>query len=244
MSKLRFPFSELVRETRTLQSIARSFLDPSTTWVLDQFNSQLERTWGAQEAQVRLELRPLRTRPNKGAHEAGDRRGRQSVYAVISGTWDVMPLGPRRSRTRRELAFSGIASTRVELYDRNDVNTRLAMWRLELGADDAPGCYFHVQILGDSGDPPFPSSIPIPRLPSLFVTPMSAIEYVLGEIYQDEWAQETARDTEELLRWRGLQQQRLHCLFTWYQDKTQGSLSSPWMNLKSAKPDESMFIRN
>ena len=118
------------------------------------------------------------------------------------------------------------------------------MWRLELGADDSPGCYFHVQILGDSNDTPFPSSIPIPRLPSLFVTPMSVIEYVLGEIYQDEWAQETARRTDDLLHWRRLQQQRLQCLFTWYQDKTQGSLSSPWMNLKSAKPDESMFIRN
>ena len=244
MAGLRFLFSELVRETRTLQNIAQRFLDPSTLWVLEQFRSQLESIWGAQEMQVRLALSPLRTRPNSGAHEAGGRRGRPSVYAVISGTWDLTPLGPSKHRAKRELAFTGIASTKVELYEHNDSNNRLAMWRLELGADDAPGCYFHVQILGDSGHPPFPRSIPIPRLPSLFVTPMSSIEYVLGEMFQEEWAQEAARGTAESLRWRVLQQQRLSGLLSWYQSKMQGSLSSPWMNIKTAKPDEAMFTQN
>ena len=244
MAGLRFLFSELVRETSALQSIARRFLDPGTHWVLKQFQSQLESIWCAQEVQVRLALSPLHTRPNNGAHEAGGRRGRQSVYAVISGTWDLTPLGPSKHRAKRELTFSGIASTKVELYAHDDEDTRLAMWRMELGADGAPGCYFHVQILGDSNDPPFPNSIPIPRLPSLFVTPMSAVEYVLGEIFQDEWAQETARRTNDLLHWRRLQQQRLQCLFRWYQNKMLDSVSSPWMTLKSAQPDDSMFIRN
>ena len=241
MSGLRFRLSELIRETRALQSIARRFLDPRSIWALKRFNSQLESIWGAREAEIRLELPPFRTRPNEGAHEAGHRRGGQSVYAVISGAWDVVPLGPSRRRPGRELAFTGIASTRAELYDSRDEGTRLAMWRLELGDDNSPGCYVHAQILGDSERPPFPSSIPVPRLPSHFVSPMSAVEYVLGEMFQDKWARETASGTDDSLHWRGLQQRRLQRLFSWYQRAIEDPVSSPWMTLKSAKPDVSTF---
>lgn len=241
MSGLRFSFSELIRETRTLRSIARRFLDPGTIWSLEQFNSHLESIWGAREAEIRLELPPLRTRPNEGAHEAGHRQGGQSVYAVISGAWDVVPLGRGGRRPKRELEISGMASTRAELYDSKDEGTRLAMWRLELGDDNSPGCYVHAQILGDSERPPFPSSIPIPRLPSHFVSPMSAVEYVLGEMFQDEWARETAKSTSDSIHWRSLQQRRLQCLFSWYRREIEDSVSSPWMTLKSAKPGASMF---
>ena len=242
MSGLRFPISELVRETRTLRHIARNFLDPVTIWVFGRFESELNAIWGAREAQTRLELPPVRTRPNNGAHEIGRRRGQRNVYAVISGIWDVVPLGQSRRQPKRELAFTGIASTRVELYDSTDENARLAMWRLEMGDGNAPGCYFHAQVLGDSGQPPFPSSVPIPRLPSHFVTPMSTIEYVLGEVFQDEWERETTRGTGDLLHWRSLQQRRLLCLFSWYRDAIRESVASPWMTLKAAKPNDSMFI--
>ena len=241
MSGPRFRLSELIRETRALQSVAGSFLDPGTIWVLERFNSQLESIWGAREAEIRVELAPLRTRPNEGAHEAGNRQGGRNLYAVISGTWDVVPLGPSRRRPGRELAFTGMASTRTELYDSRDEDTRLAMWRLELGDDNSPGCYVHAQILGDSERPPFPGSIPIPRLPSHFVSPMSAVEYVLGELFQDEWARATARGTSDAIHWRSLQQRRLQCLFSWYRGAIEDSVSSPWMTLKSAKPGASMF---
>ena len=221
--------------------MARGFLDPGTTWAFDRFNSRLESIWGAREAETRLELPPLCTRPNEGAHEAGHRQGARSLYAVISGTWDVVPLGPSRRRPGRELAFTGLASTRAELYDSRDADARLAMWRLELGDSRSPGCYFHAQVLGDSERPPFPSSIPIPRLPSYFVSPMSAVEYVIGEMFQDEWAKETARRTSDSLRWRSLQKRRLQSLFSWYRRAVEDSVSSPWMTLKSAKPDVSMF---
>ena len=241
MSELRFRLSELVDETRTLKRMALGFLDPGTTWALDRFNSRLESIWGARETEVRLELPPLRTRPNEGAHEARHRRGGRSLYAVISGTWDVVPLGPRPGLPGRELAFTGLASTRAELYDRRDGDTRLAMWRMELGDDHAPGCHFHAQILGDSDQPPFPSSIPVPRLPSFFASPMSAVEYVLGELFQEKWARETARGTNDSLRWRSLQRRRLQCLFSWYRREVEDCVSSPWMTLKSAKPGASMF---
>ena len=79
------------------------------------------------------------------------------------------------------------------------------MWRVELGADDAPGCYFHTQILGDREESPFPKSVPIPRLPSPFVTPMAAVEFVLGELFQDKWQEEARRTRDPQRRWRSIQ---------------------------------------
>ena len=239
MAGLRFLHTELLRETTVLRTMAKSFLEPTTIWVLDNFRSGLESIGSAQERDQPLELRCLRTKPSKD-YEAGRRQGGQDVYAVISGIWKLRPLGS--SGPKQEIEFCGIASTKIELYASDEPSTRLAMWRLELGADDAPGCYVHAQILGDSNDPPFPKSVPIPRLPSIFVTPMSAVEFVLGELFQDKWAKETAGNTDAASFWRARQQQRLQSLFSWYQDCLKKAGSSPWMALKEAKPEGGMFL--
>ena len=109
------------------------------------------------------------------------------------------------------------------------------MWRLELGADNAPGCYVHAQILGESNCSPFPKSVPIPRLPSIFITPMSAVEFVLGELFQDVWRRTTAGNSGPEQRWKALQKERLERLLAWYQRELTSPLASPWMTLKEAK---------
>ena len=174
-----FRFADLVKEAEALKSVGRDFLDRNTDWALDHFKDHLESIWSAKsETPIRLNLNKLRT-------IEANLRGK-NLYAEISGTWELTPLGVRSEkeqiRCRREVVFSGIASTKLELYlvGRAD---RIAMWRLELGAVDSPGCYFHAQVLGDSVCPPFPKAVKIPRLPSFFVTPMAAIDYVLGEVF-------------------------------------------------------------
>ena len=242
MPGLRFPFAELERETKTLKEVASSFLDTRTTWVLDKFGADIRNISGTSAGTMTtLEFqKPLRTVPNAGGHEVGRRSG-SSLYAKISGIWEVQAMGSRLT-PRRQMEFCGKASTKVELYACDAPTKRIAMWRLELGAKDSPGCYVHAQILGDSSQPPFPKSIPIPRLPSLFVTPMSAVEFVLGELFQDQWAQESAKNNDDALYWRALQKRRLGHILSWYQSTFQNPVSSPWMDLKTAKPDGEMFL--
>ena len=209
---------------------------------LGKFLSNLQSIGSEPEGTVhRLDLRPLHTRPSEGEYEAGSRQGGEKIYAVISGTWKLRRLGNHKS-PKRKIEFCGNASTKIELYASDEPCKRLAMWRLELGADDAPGCYIHAQILGDSDDPPFPKSVPIPRLPSIFVTPMSAVEFVLGELFQDKWAQRTSRSTGDTQIWQKYQRQWLERLFSWYKGAVEGSSSSPWMALKAAKPDGKLFL--
>lgn len=244
MAGLRFAFAELVRETKALKTIARDFLDPNTTWALDQLVSNIESLWSS-TAGTTLTLAPLWTLPSHGAYEPGDRRGGPSIRAVITGTWDVAPLGINAkkpiARQKRLLEFCGAASTKIELFEATN-GGRIAMWRMELGADDAPGCYVHVQVLGDTDAPPFPHSVPVPRLPGIFVTPMSAIEYVLGELFQDQWTKAAMGDSGDLPYWRELQRERLRRLLAWHQGELQNLISSPWMTLKAAKPAPALFL--
>ena len=239
MAGLRFKIAELERETKALKTVATRFLDSKTLWALDHFLSNLESIRGARgERACVLELRCLHTRPSKN-YEAGSRHGGKKIYAVISGTWELRLLGNHPPGARK-VEFCGRASTRIELFASDRVP--LGMWRLELGADDSPGCYVHAQILGDSDKPPFPKSVPIPRLPSIFVTPMSAVEFVLGELFQDEWAKATAGNSGDAPYWRALQQERLQRLFLWYQDNLRNLVTSPWMALKRAKPESDLFL--
>ena len=187
MAGLRFRITELVLEARALKTMGRKFLDSGSVWVLDRFSSDLESVRGAAEHHpCRLELGSLLTTPST-SYEPCNRHGGQRVHAAISGIWDVRPRGNRGNR-KREIEFCGKASTKIELYaSEPQPATLLSMWRMELGAYDSPGCYVHAQILGDADEPPFPRSVPIPRFPSIFVTPMTAVEFTLGELFQDEW---------------------------------------------------------
>ena len=244
MAGFRFLFTDLQQEIIALKKMAKSFFDSQTSWALDGFLTDFSSIGNQQGETVhKLNLQPLQTIPSEGEYEVAYRKGGRNIYAIISGTWELRPLG-RRPDPRREIEFCGNASTKIELYAEDAPETLLAMWRMELGAEDSPGCYVHAQILGDSDNPPFPKSVPIPRLPSIFVTPMSGVEFVLGELFQDRWEQRTFRNTGDTHNWHRLQRQWLYRLFSWYQNElsNSGSSSSPWMTLKKAKPDGTLFL--
>lgn len=233
MAGLRFKIAELEREIRAMETMGKEFFKSHTLWTLEDLRKHLNSIGGAQKGKAHpLELQCLHTIPS----DQYDRKAGKKIYAVISGKWKLRPL------EKREIEFCGIASTRIGLYASDNPKTLLARWSLELGAEDSPGCYVHAHILGDPVDSRFPKSVPIPRLPSLFVTPMSAIEFVLGELFQNEWAEATARGNHEVKNWRALQKKWLQSLFSWYRREMEKTDFSSWMALKNAKPEDSMFL--
>ena len=235
MAGLQFTISELIRESQALREIAIDYLDPNFTWSIHKFESDIKSIWDAEERKFNLELKPLHTIPTE--------INGQKIYAICTGIWDVTPIGnPNSNYPNRKIEFSGIASTKIELFKKNDRNTPISMWRLELGTHNSPGCYFHSQILGQSTEPPFPKSVPIPRLPSLFITPMAAIEYVIGELFQENWKKTVASGSGNAPYWRKLQQCRLKILLSWYQDLLTNTDTSPWMIIKTSKPENDMFL--
>jgi hypothetical protein len=246
MSQLQFRFGDLLGEIQTLRAISEPFLAPESRFALGAFEDSLENIGNSQPGSAhRWDLKPLWTRVSEGEYEAGDRRGHERVVGCVSGNWDVTPLGSASKKTKgktsRLIQFSGIASTRVEIFT-EDRQTRLAMWRVELGDAASPGCYFHVQVLGEDVSPPFPKSLPIPRLPSLFVSPLAVTEYLFGELFQDAWGQTAASGTDDIQRWSNFQRQRFKRVLDFHQMALASALASPWISLKKGKPEPAHFL--
>ncbi len=246
-TKVQFLSKELIDETDALMHMARDLLEADAEQVLAGLKSEIQRIGGGPAGAANgIRMRPLRTRPTHD-YERGSRSGGEEIYARITGTWEVSCINAPRPKAK--LAFTGKASTVVELWPKPCMwreahcsASRLAMWRFELGSADSPGCYFHTQVLGDRAEPPFPKSIPVPRLPSPFVTPMAAVEFVLGELYQDRWERRAGESHSHHKRWRAIQHQRWLSLLDWQKKVLDKPGSSPWMKLKAAKPPAGQFL--
>ena len=242
---LQFPWRELVDETSSLRRMATDlFVSDGPLKALER---RLERIGEmSTERDLLIVLDPLLTKPTRD-YERGSKSGGPEIYAYVTGNWELRPVGP--TRRNRMVAFTGTASAVVELWpaefqwrEEQEKGSRLAMWRIELGAQDSPGCYFHCHVLGDRAESPFPKSVPIPRLPSPFVTPMAAVEFVLGELFQDQWSRTASRANPSHQRWRAIQQGRWSSLLEWQTKALDRRRSSPWMDLKAAKPPDDLFV--
>jgi hypothetical protein len=250
MSRLEFKFEDLMQELIAAEGTMGPFLDPSSTEILQDSRRQLERIRGLPRDTVdswRIsEERPLLTRTSLGSYERED-EGEHNVVGEVTSIWEIAPSDAHASNKRPAKTFAiwGLASVRVRLREwTNDGFGRdLAMWRMEVGNLDSPGCCFHVQVLGEKGrdHPPFPHSLSIPRLPSLAFTPMAALEFVIGELFQDDWRKHAVRETDAMNSWKGLQRKRLSRLLEWQQAQIESCIGSPWNALKKTFPSPHLF---
>lgn len=253
MTRLVFSFSEMEEELRAISGVVEPFIDPIATNVLDRFMALLneirKRPTGRLYPWKIPENQPLQTKASCGEYEPSD-HGEELVFAEISCVWQIKPLGGHNpgSRPSRQFELGGIASTRVRLIE-GEAGTvgdrgQLAMWRMEIGDDNCPDAYFHVQVMGDSSDPPFPRSLSVPRLPAILVTPMSVIEYVVAELFQNRAKREMSTDTEAAQRWRAIQRRRLGAVLRWQYECVSSFAGGSWTALKWAQPPAGLFAQD
>lgn len=233
--QLRFRFADVARELREAESLAKRFLDRGSRAQLSIAADQLtrlqsqrgEHEWGLTTA--------LRTLPSRG-NERRHRQGARSLYAAIDSIWTITVENTRTFRV------TGNVSTRVRLLDADDAQRQWGLWRVELGRKDAPGCFFHTQILGQEGfddGGPWPHSVPIPRLPTPFVSIPSVLTFVLGELFQSEWARHVGAERSQRLAadQRRAWERRLE----WELHIVRGRGALPWSRLKAALPPRDLF---
>lgn len=253
MALLHFSFDEFLEEITSMQQIAAPFLAADAGAALGMLRSSLQNirtTPPNTNGMWRIpEHTPLRTRTTR-AYEPGG-RGAEDVIGEITSSWEISPFSDKPVKKGMPVPvfrLTGNASIRVRILRATGVNgeapAELAMWRMELGAEDSPGCFFHIQVLGHKDDPPFPASLSVPRLPALAFTPMAALEFLLGELFQDEWKRQAAAEGGAMDLWKSIQRKRLERLLAWKLERVRHSAGSPWAALKSAKPENShMFMR-
>lgn len=245
MANLLFHPAELLSEIEALKYLSAAFLDPGL-YQLEELASDIRGLVTRAGGTVKLEIpknRPLRTRVSVGEFEPPCKASGRRVFAEVSGIWEVEcgkyklnnPERPgKKVKDRLLIGFAGLASTVISIYDEGTTEP-VAYWKMELGDAVAPGCFFHTSASVDDG-------FPVPRHPNLFPTPMSAIEFALGELFQGRWEKAVSGSTDPPQRWRSIQKERLTKLLNWQVGLVGDATSSPWFALKGAKPHADLFV--
>ena len=245
MANLLFSKSELISELQALQEVADKFLDWTSPYNLAELLGEIKGLnvrAGKQILKIPKE-RPLKTRVSTGEFEPPNKRSARRVYGSITGIWEVEAVSSSKQERKRAgnkdnpavlIGFTGLASTVFEVED-VESGDMLAKWKMELGDASSPGCFFHTFASSDHG-------FPVPRHPNLFATPMSAFGFALGELFQAAWMETLSGATDAPNRWRSIQAKRLKALFEWKLTQVENSTSSPWCDLKAAKPHSDLFL--
>jgi hypothetical protein len=228
--------------------MTNEFLDESSQEAFNELRTQLENIryqrldttveWTISQA------RPLKTILSIGEYEVNPKG--YAVYGTLSSVWEVRRIKPTKKKDpAKQFQLTGKASTVVKIFrsgteDRPEAE--IAMWRMEIGDETSPGCHFHVQVSGPEETVPFPKSLPVPRLPSVVATPPAALEFLIGELFQDRWRKHVNAETYATQRWRSIQRDRLTKLLEWQKGQVDVKDGSPWSALKVAKPGPELFV--
>lgn len=242
MAGVRLSIPDLRAETLALCDIASTLLDDSTLGYLDLAAQQLDGIRFSKPGREVPWTIPLST-PVKTVESAGkyyvEGGGPLNVVGEVSFLWEVTPLNTR-GKGNKVVEISGIASTKITIRD--SMNGReLAMWRMEIASPGSPGAVFHVQVLGRSA-PPFPNTLRVPRFPTIVPTPAASIEFLLAELFQDDWPMEFSRSRHRDV-WRDIQRRRLR---SWLEQQfdalRESEKNSPLLVLKKLEPEADSFI--
>ncbi|RYG60020.1 hypothetical protein EON80_25100 [bacterium] len=237
-----FKFADFLEEIRAMRDLAPSFLTAEGLHVLRDFHGEVNSFAGAKNVRrgwiVIPQDRPVRTRSSKGYKP--QQEGGMNLFATLSGSWEISKFDATDKKRTGMFRTIGLASWVVTLRLEKDPTVVVARWNFDLGLKGAPGCFFHAQfeptkILsnGESSD------LDVPRLFSLLVTPMDALAFVLGEIFQDEWARTAENSLLQPVRtFRTRQLGRMNRLFTWLLQRMEHGEGIPLANLKGAMPHD------
>ncbi|MCH9650791.1 MAG: hypothetical protein K0U98_21365 [Deltaproteobacteria bacterium] len=245
MANLFFRPAELLSEIEALRRLAEGFLAPRS-FQLEQLADDIQGLVTNKSGKVKMEIpenRPLRTRLSIGEFEPADKKTQRRVFAEVTGIWEIEAASHKLGNPNRPgkkvkptllIGFTGLASTVITIFDEKPTEP-IVCWKMELGDANSPGCFFHTFASADHG-------FPVPRHPNMFPTPMSAIGFALGELFQEGWEQLVSGATDPPQRWRSIQGKRLKALFKWQMKLATEATASPWFAIKAAKPAPEIFV--
>ncbi len=246
MSGLVFTFQEMVQEIDAISHLANHYIDKDSSSVLGALKDSLtliqykdsSKAWPWEIPRNP----PLRTKRREGAYEAKKAGSKPHLVGELTSMWMITPVRVGNEKKAARFALGDLASTVIRLFDA-DVEPEkrmrepddegvppIAEWHMEFGDAQSPGCYFHVQV-------PRKPAISVPRLPTYAVSPLFAFEFVLGELFQNEWAKHASEPSEHMSRWRAIQIRRLIAVIEWQRDiLNRAGSASPWILLKQGRP--------
>lgn len=242
---LHFSIAGLKSEIQCLSMLAKPFLEPVTHPILSSWESDLvaietSNTTGTSFWQI-SPTKPLRTKKTRG-YEPSPKTGGYDVWGELSFVWAVNRVSTTKPKLRDLLCLNGLASTRVKiLREENGATETVGQWQVEIGDHQSPGWHFHVGLCREVQASPFPKWLPVPRVPGLLVTPMDALDFLLGEIFQDAWKETVSTDLYQNVTLGRAQTNRILHMCAWQSEQAADGKGSAWNRLKHRRPDAGLF---
>lgn len=246
MPRFAFSYATIEMEIESFVEIAHSFLRPETTWALENMRHQLTgvrtNTAGTSRWGIALET-PLVTKPCAGQYQLGG-HGHHDVSASISSIWEIRPVA---ADPGHQFEIVGNASCLVVLLDVGGAEPiELGRFHIDIGGQGGPGSLFHLQIPEQPNAEVFPGTLDVPRFPMPPFTPIAVVEFVLGELFQDEWRREMSKGRTPHHLWRGIQRNRLTNFLDWQLQIICGrkgdGTASPLLDLKHTPIEPALLL--
>ncbi|MDP9120085.1 MAG: hypothetical protein M3O15_01760 [Acidobacteriota bacterium] len=236
-------FKDVHEELLAFRRVVEPRLEGDATMIFSKLKSDLEQIARATGRETWKTRREIRTLSSDGGHQRGRCGHGRTLYGTIDFRWDIEPLSRvlKRQALNRCFALRN-SSVRIKLIDSAD--EEVARWDFDAGDDRSPGCHFHAKFAeADEGRRERFRDIDVPRLPTVIFMPTDATEFVLGELWQDEWREFSMSSSKEVNEWRRYPQGRLCKILEWHLEILRNERAgTPWAQLKSAKPEPSLFL--
>ena len=232
---LKFSVAELQRELIFCDAIASSYLEHQSKGKLKSAAQHLRlisdtpnktHTW-----QIDKDI-PLKTKHSLRISEISGQG--HSLQGRLSFIWELQKCD------HQTVELVGKASTAISIHEIVDSiakDDHIFKWHVDVVTDKkAPGPAFHTQV--DN-----PKNLPVPRFPSLLFSPVDCLDFLLGELYQQEWPMHQSRHNQ-IQRFAVAQNQRLRRLLgEQKKELDQIGDSSAWITLKNWNPSDEVFVR-
>ena len=211
MAELRFSTEQIRAETNGMAALAAKFLRGKDC---DRF------TKAAYDLKLALKSGGVWQIPSADPIETLETEGEaDALVGTLSFKWEV------REITSKTFSVSGNASTTLEIHSLGEAPS--LSWNTDIGGAGHPGYRFHTQIRANQ------KSMDIPRLPSLLLTPADCLDFLLGELFQQNWTRHQDQKRLETAGWtQGVRARVCHLLRMKAECAGKSSGITPWMTLK------------
>lgn len=243
---LRVDLARLAEEVRAIGVVASSFLAPGGGAQIAQLSRELDSIRNnASTATQRWSTDgtgPVVTVESHGEYQIGRSGHGARVEGHLEFVWEVTKVDDRHlppRRRRPHFQVTGCASATATIVD-IDLQKQVAAWNFDIAVPGGPGCFFHTQIPQN-----FQSAFPldVPRWPSLLLTPVDALDFLLGELFQERWRKRANQANDSNLgQWRDRQRARMVAVLNWLAKTAADAGGSVWSHMKHEPPPPDMLI--
>jgi hypothetical protein len=212
VAELHFSTDQIQREMNGMADLAEEFLGRAHSQQLRGAAYGLAKALSTNGIWQIPQGHPLET--TTAEHKAG------ILFGRLSFRWEVKAVN------QKTFGVAGNASTTIEIHNLESDAPPLS-WNTDIGGSGHPGYRLHIQFRSNE------KSAEIPRFPSILLTPVDCLDFLLGELFQEKWTKHQYDRQTQTAGWtQDVRKRVCHLLRKKAECAEQSSGVTPWVTLK------------